>query len=108
MGQRKMECVETITRREPADLHGIPKDSVVRFEREIVGGGMWTAVRDQLTEAGPETTLWVSESEYRFSGFLMRLVARLMPGAFRKQAQQHMQDFKAFAEQGQDVREVMG
>jgi hypothetical protein len=27
-----------------------------------------------------------------------------MPGAFRKQSLHHMQDFKAFAEQGQDVR----
>ncbi|WP_241032555.1 SRPBCC family protein [Rhodococcus pseudokoreensis] len=75
------------------------------FDREIVGEGMWSAVRDRLTEAGPETTLWVSESEYRFSGLLMRLVGLLMPGAFRKQSQQHMQDFKAFAEQGKDVRE---
>lgn len=104
-GQRQMECTETITRREPADLHGIPSGTVVRFEREIVGEGMWSAVRDRLTEAGPETTLWVSESEYRFSGVLMRLVGLLMPGTFRKQARQHMEDFQAFAERGEDVRE---
>ncbi|MET9572076.1 hypothetical protein ABZY34_23550, partial [Streptomyces virginiae] len=35
--------------------------TVVRFDREIVGEGMWSAVRDRLTEAGPETTLWESE-----------------------------------------------
>lgn len=109
MGQRQIECTETITRREPADLHGIPKGgSVVRFDREIVGEGMWNAVRDRLTEAGPETTLWVSENEYRFSGLLMRLGGLLMPGAFRKQSLQHMQDFKAFAEEGRDVREAKG
>ena len=34
MGQQKMECTETITRREPANLHGIPRDSVVHFDRE--------------------------------------------------------------------------
>nr|PZN25015.1 MAG: hypothetical protein DIU80_15180 [Chloroflexota bacterium] len=33
--------IETITRREPADLRGIP--SVVHFEREIVGEGLWLA-----------------------------------------------------------------
>ena len=104
MGDQKIEGVETITRREPADLRRIPRGSVVHFEREIVGKGMWSAVRDRLTETGPETTLWVSESEYRFSGLLMRLVGLLMPGAFRKQSQQHMQDFKAFAEDGKDVR----
>jgi hypothetical protein len=44
---------------------------------------MWSAVLDRLTEASPDTTLWVSESDYRFSGLLMRLVGLLMPGAFR-------------------------
>ncbi|MFB6396799.1 SRPBCC family protein [Polymorphospora lycopeni] len=103
-GKQKMECIETITRREPADLHGIPKESVVHFDRETVGAGMWSVVRDRLTEADPETTLWESESEYRFSSLPMRLMGLLMPGAFHKQSQQHMQDFKAFAEQGKDVR----
>jgi carbon monoxide dehydrogenase subunit G len=106
MGQQEFEGIETITRREPEELRGIPHGSVVHFERELVGGGMWSATRDRLTEVGPETTLWVSESEYRFSGLLMRLVGLLMPGTFRKQSRQHMQDFKAFAEQGKDVREA--
>ena len=104
MGQQKFEGTETITRREPTELRGIPQGSVVHFDREIVGEGMWSAVRDRLTEVSPATTRWVQESEYRFSGVLMRLVGLLMPGAFRKQSQQHMQDFKAFAEQGKDVR----
>lgn len=69
---------------------------------------MWSAAREQLTAAGSETTLWVSENEYRFSGVLMRLVGVLMPGAFRKQSIQHMQDFKALAEFGKDVREAKG
>jgi len=100
-----MELTETITRPDPADLQRIPAGIVVHFDREIVGAGMWSVVRDRLTEAGPETTLWESESEYRFSGPLMRLVGLLMPSSFRKQSQQHMQDFKEFAEQGKDVRE---
>jgi hypothetical protein len=108
MGQQEMECTETITRREPVDLHRIAKEDVVRFDREIVGKGMWSVQRDRLTETGPETTLWVSESEYRFSSLLMWLVGLLMPGSFRKQSTQHMQDFKAFAEHGKDVREAKG
>jgi hypothetical protein len=39
---------------------------------------------------------------------MMRLMGFLMPGAFRKQTLQNMQDFKAFAEQGKDVRESNG
>ncbi|SMC50774.1 SRPBCC family protein [Lentzea albidocapillata] len=107
-GQQEFEGTETITRREPVDLHGIASEVVVHYEREIVGKGMWSAARERFTETGPETTLWVSENEYRFSGLLMRLVGLLMPGAFRKQSLQHMQDFKAFAEHGTDVREAKG
>jgi hypothetical protein len=105
-GKQTIEMTETITRREPADLHGIPAEVVVHFDRETVGAGMSSVVRDRLTEAGPETTRWESDSEFRFSSLSMRLVGLLMPSAFRKQSQQHMQDFKAFAEQGKDVREA--
>lgn len=107
MGQQTMEGTETITRREPANLHGIPRDTVVHFERELVAEGMWSATRDRLTEAGPETTLWVQENDYRFS-VPMRLVAPFMRGVFRKQVRRHMQDFKAFAERGTDVRGATG
>lgn len=107
-GQQTMEATETITRREPANLHRIPRDTVVHFERELVAKGMWSAARDRLTEAGPETTFWAQENEYRFSSVPMRLMAPFMRGTFRKQLQQHMQDFKAFAERGTDVREAKG
>jgi hypothetical protein len=106
MGEQQIECTETITRREPVDLREVPAVPVVHFDREIVGAGMWSAVRDRLTDAGPQRTLWESENEFRFSGVLMRLVGFLMPGAFRKQSRQHMQDFKAFAEDGKDVRDA--
>ncbi|GIG67456.1 SRPBCC family protein [Phytomonospora endophytica] len=106
MGKQRFEATETITRREPADLREIPREQAVHFEREIEGQGMWNAVRDRLTEAGPETTLWESENEFRFGGVLMRLVGLLMPGTFREQSRQHMRDFKEFAEHGTDVRET--
>ncbi|GAA2826925.1 SRPBCC family protein [Crossiella cryophila] len=106
MGQQEFEGLETITRREPVDPHGIAREDTVHFERELVGNGMWSATRDRFTETGPDTTLWVSENEYRFGSLLMRLVGLLMPGTFRKQSLQHMRDFKAFAERGADVREA--
>ncbi|GAA4587930.1 hypothetical protein BJY16_008386 [Actinoplanes octamycinicus] len=108
MGRQRIEATETITRLEPADLHGIPSDSVVYYEREIVTKGMWNAARERLTEAGPGATLWESENEYRFGSLPMRLMARVMPGAFRRQSLLHMQDFKAFAERGTDVRDAAG
>lgn len=104
-GNRQMEAVETITRRDPADLSLIPPGGVVRFDREIVGDGMSSSVSDQLTELDAQTTHWVSENEYRFTGFVMRIVGAVMPSMFRKQTRQHMLDFKAFAEDGRDVRD---
>lgn len=106
-GKQTMECTETITRREPADLHDVPPDTVIHYEREIVVDGMWNAAREHLTEASPERTLWVSENEYRFIG-LMRLAAPFMRGVFIKQSRSHMEDFKAYAEHGTDVREATG
>lgn len=103
-GGQIMEGTERITRREPAELSRITADAVIRYERELVADGMWSAVRDRFTETGPETTHWESESEYRFDKPVMRLVAPLMKRMFRKQSLQNMIDFKAFAEHGTDVR----
>ncbi|GAA4967071.1 SRPBCC family protein [Pseudonocardia tropica] len=107
-GGQEMEAIETITRREPVDLHGIPGATVVHFDREIVAEGMWSAARERFTEAGPGTTLWTSENEYRFSSLPMRLAAPLVRGAFQKQSRLHMRDFAAFAERGVDVRDAEG
>ncbi|CAM3821090.1 SRPBCC family protein [Tsukamurella ocularis] len=104
-GKQTMELTETVTRREPADLSTIRAGTVVRFEREIEGAGMWNAARERLSEAGPGRTRWDSENEYRFRNPLLRLMALVLPGVFRKQQLQHMEDFKAFAEQGRDVRD---
>ncbi|OAV61491.1 SRPBCC family protein [Enteractinococcus helveticum] len=108
MDQQTIEATEIVTRREPENLEGIPADSVVYYERELVVPGMWSIARERLLAVGPETTLWDSENEYRFSSVLMRMAAVFMRGAFRKQSVVHMRDFKAFAEHGTDVREVHG
>ncbi len=60
-----------------------------------------------LDDIPPERTQWLSENEFRFTG-LMRWVAPLMRGSFIKQSRQYMEDFKAFAEHGTDVREANG
>lgn len=106
MGRQTMEATETVTRREPADLHGLPADRVVHYDREIVAEGMWSAARERFTESGPGTTLWTSENEYRFDDVGMRLVGQLMRHTFRRQSLRHMRDFRAFAERGTDVRDT--
>ena len=82
----------------PKWLHGLVLHEPLSGLHGQVAKGMWSATRDRFIETGPYTTRWESESEYRFSGLMMRLVGLFLPGAFRKQSVQHMQDFKAFAE----------
>lgn len=107
-GSEVMEATETITRREPTDLAGLSGETDVFFERALVADGMRNVTRDRLIEMNPRRTRWESENEYSFDGLKMRLLAPLMRGAFQKQSRQHMQDFKAFAEQGLDVRSTGG
>ena len=104
-GKGTMEARETVTLREPERLGDVPSDVVVRYERELVAEGMWSAARERLHDAGDGTTLWESENEYRFDALPIRLLAPLMRGTFRKQTLAHMEDFRAFAEHGTDVRE---
>lgn len=103
-GTEEMAGTETVIAREPADLTGISGETDVVFERELVADGMRCVTRDRLIELNPRRTRWESENEYRFDSMKMRLLAPLMRSAFQKQTRQHMQDFKAFAERGIDVR----
>lgn len=66
--------------------------------------GMWSEVHDRLIALGPRRTLWESDSEYRFDSSVMSVLGRFLIRMFRKQSQRHLEDFKAFAERGVDVR----
>ena len=87
MGKREIEMIETITRRNlPAEFHGT-------YEAK----GVYNIQKNFFTALGENRTKWVSESEFKFSG-MMKLMGWLMPGAFKKQSQKYLDDFKAFAE----------
>jgi len=89
MGKRKMDLVETIIKKD------LPEEIHMTYETK----GVHNIQKNYFKEEG-EKTRWVSESEFQFSGFGMKLMGFLMPGAFKKQSLKYMQDFKAFAENG--------
>lgn len=92
MGKREMNLVETIIKRNlPDELH-------MTYDTK----GVHNIQKNHFKEEGDKTR-WVSESEFQFSGFGMKLMAFFMPGAFKKQFLKYMQDFKAFAEKGESV-----
>ena len=92
MGKRKMDLVETIIKKD------LPEEIHMTYETK----GVHNIQKNYFKEEG-EKTRWVSESEFQFSGFGLKLMGFLMPGAFKKQSLKYMQDFKAFAENGTSV-----
>lgn len=92
MGKRQVEIIQTVTKRNPPE----------EFDATYETPGMWNAEKNRLVALSPSKTKWIAESEFRMSGF-MKVIGFLMPGSFRKQSRQHLEDFKAFAEQGKSL-----
>ncbi len=87
MGRRKVEMIETLT------SINMPEEFSATYEAK----GVWNSIQNYFHEVGPDKTKWVTENEFRFSGF-MKVMGLLMPGAFKKQSFQFMEYFKEFAE----------
>jgi uncharacterized membrane protein len=87
-GRREIEMTETLTR---VDL---PEGIEVTYQT----GGVWNRQHHAFEALPDGRTRWTSASEFRFPSLSMRLLARLMPGAFRQRSVQSMENFKRFAE----------
>lgn len=95
MGKRTISMVETISKRD------FPREFNATYDTK----GVYNIQRNTFHEAGPSTTKWVSESEFQFSSFGMKLMGWMMPGIFKKQSLKYLEDFKNFAEKGESVLE---
>jgi hypothetical protein len=88
-GKGEMAMVETILKRNFPD----------EFHATYDTKGVHNIQRNFFKEEDGKTR-WISESEFQFAGFGMKLIGFLMPGAFKKQSMKYAQDFKNFAEKG--------
>jgi hypothetical protein len=86
-GRRKMAMTETILRNE------LP----MHFDGTYEMKGVFNRIYNSFEATGPDKTLWVCNTEFRFTG-LMSLVAFFMKGNFKKQSAVIMSNFKRFAE----------
>jgi uncharacterized protein YndB with AHSA1/START domain len=93
MGKREFATIETIT------VYNPPEEFAATYEAE----GVWNLISNRLTETPEGATRWVLDAHYRFSSLMMKLMALLLPGMFKKQTLTFMQRFKEFAEKS--VRE---
>lgn len=95
MGKRDMVLIETIVK------NNFPEE----FHADYDAKGVHNVQRNFFHEIEPNKTKWVSESEFEFSGFVMKIMGFLMPGAFKKQSLKYLTDFKHFAENGTSIAE---
>ncbi len=94
-GKHRIELIETVTEnRLPDEFNGT-------YEWN---GGM-NYLHNQFIELAPDRTKWVSTCEYKFDSLMMKLMGLLAPGKFREQNMMFLRNFKAFCEDGKDVRE---
>ncbi|MUP46426.1 SRPBCC family protein [Gramella sp. BOM4] len=92
MGKREIEMTETIL------TNNLPIEYTATYEAK----GVYNFQRNRFLETPENHTRWVSENEFRFTGF-MKLFGWFMPGAFKKQSRKYMEDFKAFVEDEKSV-----
>lgn len=86
-GKRKMEMVETITKRD------LPKEFSVTYDTN----GVFNTVKNSFTKLSESRSRLVVDTEYRFKG-IMKIMGFLMSGTFKKQTRKYLEDFKVFAE----------
>jgi len=87
MGKREMEMVETITK------NNFPSEFDATYEAK----GVYNVQLNKFIEIDENTTKWVAESEFRFSGF-MSIMSLFMKSAFKKQSFKYLEKFNEFAE----------
>jgi len=87
MGKREVEMTETIT------VKDLPKEFSGTYEAK----GVWNEVKNYFEALDEHSTRWYADCHFEFSGF-MKLIAFFMPGAFKKQSQKYLDQFKVFAE----------
>ena len=87
MGKRNVTMLETVTDR------NLPHS----FSGTYEVSNCYNTVENVFEELSPGTTKWTFRTEFTFRGF-MKIMAFLMPGAFKKESWKHMVNFKEFAE----------
>lgn len=87
MGKRELEMIETIT------VRNLPDE----FSGTYQAKGVFNIVRNKFIPLSENSTKYFTEHEFEFKGF-MKIIAFLMPSAFKKQSVKYLQDFKTFAE----------
>lgn len=88
MGKKEMVTIETITLYDPPNRYAAVYDT----------DGFLNIMSNEFIPVSDTQTRWILNGECKVSGIMMRLVALVMPGAFRKQTELYMKMFRDFVE----------
>jgi len=84
---KDFKMIETLVKK------NLPDEYVTHYEAPNVDN----TVISSFTAVSPNQTRYVTDNEFVFSG-LMKLMSPLMKGAFKKQSQKYLVNFKTFIE----------
>lgn len=87
MGRKKVEMLETI------EQQNLPETQTLTY----VAGSVWNQVTNRFDAIDDSRTRLTMDSEFQCQGF-MRVLARIFPGAFKKESLKHLRRFKEYAE----------
>ena len=88
MGKRRIEMIETLLE------NNLPESFKAAYDAK----GVHNIVQVQFVPIDSTTTRYLSENTFEMKNLSMKIFGWLMPGAFKKQSQQYLDLFKAFAE----------
>lgn len=86
------EMIETIL------IDNLPDEFKTSYEMN----GTYNTVSTKFVKIDSNTTKCIGENEFIFSGFFMKLMSKLMPGAFKKMSLTYMNNFKKAVEEYKD------
>ena len=87
MGKRDIEMIETVV------VRNLPEEFSGTYETK----GVYNKVNNKFVALDKTTTHWITDQEFQFTG-MMKVMAWIMPGAFKKQSMKYLVYFKEFAE----------
>jgi len=81
-GKKEFEMIETLL------VKNLPEEFTGTYETR----GMKTRVKNKFEKIDENSTKWIVENEFQLNGF-MKIMAFIMPGAFKKQSFNHFELF---------------
>lgn len=88
MGKREMEMIETIT------VRNLPDEFSGTYEMD----GTLNIIKNKFVPLSSDKTKYVTENEFQFHNLMMKILAFLVPGMFKKQSMKYLESFRKFAE----------